>query len=131
MAPTKGKKKAAGPISTSSTITTSAKLETKLNRLGELKVEFAGVAKSLKPALAELAKRASQQLDHPTYHKDGRRKAQYDTLIAELDKVRDSNIALRVAYHETHQDLKAVSAQHETLQQMIATENRFRVIDPI
>ena len=129
MAPKKGKKKGAGPTKTRRTITRSTKMETKLNLLGELEMRFAGVAKALRPALAELAGRTAQQLDHPTYHKDGRRKAQYDALIAELGKVRDSNIALRVAYHETHRELKAESVQHETLQEMIAIENRYRVID--
>lgn len=129
MAPKKGKKKGAGPTKTPRTITRSTEMETKLNLLGELKVRFAGVAKALRPALAELAGRTAQQLDHPMYHKDGHRKAQYDALIAELGKVRDSNIALRVAYYETHRELKAESVQHKTLQEMITIENRYRVID--
>ena len=47
----------------------------------------------------------------------------YNAPIAQLEKVRDSNIALRVAYHETHRGLKAVSIQHETLQKMITTDS--------
>lgn len=42
----------------------------------------------------------------------------YNTLIAELEKVRNANIALRIAYHETHRGLEAVSVQRETLQEM-------------
>lgn len=41
------------------TFTGSAELETKLNRLGELKVKFAGVAKALRPASAQLARQTS------------------------------------------------------------------------
>lgn len=48
-----------------------------------------------------MAERTPQQLRHPTYHEDGPRKAQYDALVAELEKVRDSNVARRVAYHKT------------------------------
>lgn len=49
--------------------------------------------------------------------------AQNDSVIAELEKVRDFNIVLRVAYHENHQELKAVSVQHETFQKIIETLN--------
>lgn len=129
MAPKKAKKKAAGPAKTPRTIARSAEMEARLNRIGELKEKFAGVAKALRPALAEMAGRTSQRLSHPTYHKDGRRKAQYDALVVKLEEVRDSNIARRVVYHETHQELKATSVQHETLQEMTRIENQYRVID--
>lgn len=130
MAPKKGRKKATGPTKTPRTIARSAEFETKLNRLGELKVKFAGVAKALKPALAELAARTTRQLDRPADHQDGHHKAQYDALVAELEDVRDSNIGLRIACRETQQELKAVSVQHETLQEMMTIENRYRVTDP-
>lgn len=126
MAPKKGRKKATGPTKTPRTIARSAEFETKLNRLGELKVKFAGVAKALKPALAELAARTTRQLDRPAHHQDGHHKAQYDALVAELEDVRDSNIGLRIACRETQQELKAVSEQHETLQEMMTIENRYR-----
>lgn len=127
MAPRKGKKRAAGPAQTPRTITKSAEMKAKLDRFRELKARFAGVAKALRPALAEMAGRTAQQLGHPTYHKDGPHKEQYNTLVGELEKVRDANIARRVAYHETHRELKAISIQHETLQKMIAIEKQYRV----
>ena len=85
--------------------------------------------KALRPALAEMAGRTSQQLGPSTNRKDGRREAQYDALVVELEKVQDSNLARRVASHETYQQLKAVSVQHETAQEMITIENQYRVID--
>ena len=102
-------------------------MEASSARLGELKKKFAGVAKRLRPALVEMAGRTSQQLDHPTYHKDGRRKAQYDALVVELKKVRSSNIARHVAYQEAIKELKAVSVQHETLQEMTTIQGQYRV----
>lgn len=125
----KGKKKAAGPAKNPRIITKCAEMEAKVQQIGELKVKFAGVAKALRPALAEMAGRTSQQMGHATYDKDGRRKAQYDALVVELEKVRGSNIARRVAYHETHRELKAVPVQHETLQEMNTIENQYRVVD--
>ncbi|KAF6241634.1 hypothetical protein HO173_000345 [Letharia columbiana] len=122
----KGKKKAAGPAKNPRIITKCAEMEAKVQQIGELKVKFAGVAKALRPALAEMAGRTSQQMGHATYDKDGRRKAQYDALVVELEKVRGSDIARRVAYHETHRELKAVSVQHETLQEMTTIENQYR-----
>ncbi len=129
MALKKGKKKAAGPAKIPRTDTRSAEMDAKLKRIGELKAKFAGVAKAVRPALVEMAGRTSKQLSHSTYHKDGRRKAPYDALVGELEKVRDSNIARRVAYHKTYQELKAVSVQHETFQEMTKIENQYRVID--
>ena len=79
-------------------------------------------------ALLEMAGRTSEQLGHPTYHKDGRRKAQYDALVAELEKVRSLNVARHVAYHQACQELKAVSVQHETLEEMTTIEVIYRVI---
>ena len=129
MALKKGTKKAAGPAKSRRTTTRSAGMDARLKRIGELKAKFAGVAKALRPALAEMAERTSKQLSHPTYHKEERRKAPYDALVGELEKARDSNIARRVAYHETLKESKAVSVQHETLQEMIRIENQYRVID--
>ena len=80
-------------------------------------------------ALVEMAERTSQQLGHPTYHKDGRRKAQYEALVIELEKVRSSNVARQLAFHKASQELKAVSVQHETLQEMRTIEDQYRVID--
>lgn len=129
MAPKREKKKATRLTKTPRIIERSVEMETKLTRLGELKGKFAGVVKALRPALAELAGRTSRQLDRPAYHRERDHKAQYDALIEELEKVRDFNIGLRVAYHETRQELKAVSVQHETFQEMMTIEKRFRVID--
>ena len=129
MALKKDKRKATGPAKIPRTNTRSAEMDAKLKRIGELKAKFAGIAKAVRPALTELARRTSKQLSHPTYHKDGRRKAPYDALIEELEKVRDSNITRRVDYHKTYQELKAVSVQHETLQEMTNIENQYRVID--
>ena len=130
MAPKREKKKATRLTQTPRIIGRSAELETKLNRRGELKVKFAGVAEALRPALAELARRTSRQLDRrPAYHRDGENKAQYDALVEELKKARDFKIGLRVAFHESIQELKAVSVQHETFQEMMTIEKGFRVID--
>lgn len=76
-----------------------------------------------------MAERTSQQLGQPTYHKDGPRKAQYDALVAELEKIRELNSARRVAYHESLGELKAVSVQHETLHRMTKIEKQYRVVD--
>ena len=129
MAPKKGTKKAAGSAKNIRTIAKSAKMEAKLSQLKELKKKFAGVAKALRPALIEMTERTSQQLGHPTYHKDGPRKAQYEALVAELEKVRSSNVARQISYHKACQELKAVSVQHETLQEMTKIEEAYRVID--
>lgn len=128
MAPRKGRKKAAGLAKIHRTMTRSAEMEAKIERIEELKMKFAGVAKALRPALVEMAGRTSHQLGHSTYHEDGCRRAQYDALVVDLEKVRDSNIARRVAYHETHQELKAVSVQRETLQEMTTIESLYRVL---
>ncbi|KAL9136597.1 MAG: hypothetical protein Q9175_002189 [Cornicularia normoerica] len=125
MAPRKGQKKAAGPAKTPRTITRSAGMEVKFNRIGELKVKFAGVTKALRPALAEMEGRTSQQSGHPAYQTDGHRKAQYDAFVVELEKVGELSIARRVAYHETHRELKAVSVQHETRQEVTTIENQY------
>lgn len=129
MAPRKGQKKAAGPAKTPRTITRSAGMEVKFNRIGELKVKFAGVTKALRPALAEMEGRTSQQSGHPAYQTDGHRKAQYDAFVVELEKVGELSIARRVAYHETHRELKAVSVQHETRQEVTTIENQYMVVD--
>lgn len=76
-----------------------------------------------------MAERTSQQLGHPTYHKDGPRKAQYEALVIELEKVRNSNVARQVAFHKDSQRLKTVSVQHGTLQEMTTIEARYKVID--
>ena len=88
---------------------------------------------TLKPksfrALVEMAERTSQQLGHPTYHKDGPRKAQYEALLVELEKVRSSNVARQLAFHKASQEMKTVSVQHETLQEMTTIEAAYKVID--
>ena len=128
MAPRKSKKQAAGPAKAPRTITRPAELEANLKRFRELKAKFAGVAKALRPALAEMAGRTAQRLEHPTYHKDGRLNAQYRNLVVELEQARDSNIARHVAYYETHKELRAISAQHETLQEMTTVETHYKVV---
>ena len=130
MATKKDEKKAARPAKTPRTVTRSAEMEVKLKRIGELKVKFAGVGKALRPALIELAGRTSQDLGNSAYHKYGRRKVQRDALVVELEKFQDSGLGRRVACYETQQELKAVSVQHETLQEMTTIENEYRVIDP-
>lgn len=71
-----------------------------------------------------MAERTAQRLDHPTYYKDGRPEAQEHTLLFEFEQVQDSNIARRVAYYKTYQELKAISVQNETLQEMTTIENQ-------
>ena len=128
MAPRKSKKKAAGRPTSPHAITRCAETEAKRHRIGELKVNFARVAKALRPALAEMAGRTSRHLDDPTtYHGNGRRRAQYDALVADLDEVRESNIARRVACHDTRLRLKAESVLQGTLQETAMIENRYRV----
>ena len=128
MAPRKSKKPAAGPAEALRTITRPAELEANLKRFRELKARFAGVAKALRPALAEMAGRTAQRLKHPTYHRDGRLNAQYRNLVVELEQARDSNIARQVAYYETPKELRAISAQHETLQEMTTVETHYKVV---
>ena len=126
MAPKKDEKKAAGPAKTLRTTTRFAEVEAKLKRIEELKVNFAGVGKALKPALVEMAGRTAQRLRHPTHHQDRRRKVQYGAPVIGLEKARDSSVGRRVAYCKTHQEWKAVSVQHETLQEMAKIENQYR-----
>ena len=129
MAPKKDVAKAAGPA-TPRIVARSAELEAELERIEELKARFAGVGIALRPALVVMVGRTSQQLSHPLYHQDGRHKARREALIVELEKIQDSSLGRRVASYETQQDLKAVSVQHDTLQEMTQIENQYRVSGP-
>ena len=123
----RNEKNTAGPAKTPRSVTRSADMEDKVQRIEELKAKFAGVGKALRPALIEMAGRTSQRLGRLTHDKDEGRNGQHNALPVELKKVRGSNLRRHIACYERQQELKAVSVQHETLQAMTVIENRYRV----
>ena len=64
-------------------------------------------------------------IEPPYASQSGCRKAQYDTLVVELEKVQDLDLRRRIRDHETREELEAVSIQHKTLQEMTAIENLY------